>query len=479
MLSFPQHIEWEDANSYFAQVLVPQVLTETSPDTKNTRFSDGIYDFLASKYGTREQHPKGRRRQEKLAQALNKARKQKNEARRDLRRARTIGVQSREEIMGLAKKFYELVRSHNRCKKLFQRVTGYRRVRDVRSECCENFWPFAKKLLEESPQADIQPQFSEEVAMQYFTKIHHAEPKAFVFPPWMPSPPPPTAEFNCGEITMEEISVAVRKSKTKSAPCPLDGIPYVVFKRCPALLTALFNLFNTCWAQSVVPVQWKIASVKLLGKQAAGDDPSLPSNFRPIALTSCVGKLFTTILRNRWLAFMVTNRYLDRSVQKAFMPKTPGCIEHHLKLATVIRDARKKHKSLAVCWLDLANAYGSVHHSLISFSLQHYHAPPQFLQLIQAFYSNLSAIFTTSQWSTPPVPLMIGVYQGDPLSVVIFNTVINTMVDTIKTRRDLGYHLTERMSVNLLQYADDTCLVANSSATTPHGDVALLVRNES
>ena len=244
--------------------------------------------------------------------------------------------------------------------------------------------------------------------MQYFTKIHHAEPKAFVFPPWMPSPPPTTVEFNCGEITMEEISVAVRKSKTKSAPCPLDGISYVVFKRCPALLTALFNLFNTCWAQSVVPVQWKIASVKLLGKQAAGDDPSLPSNFRPIALTSCVGKLFTTILRNRWLAFMVTNRYLDRSVQKA--SKTPGCIEDHLKLATVIRDARKKHKSLAVCWLDLANAYGSVHHSLISFSLQYYHAPPQFLQLIQAFYSNLSAIFTTSQWSTPPVPLMIGVY---------------------------------------------------------------------
>lgn len=67
---------------------------------------------------------------------------------------------------------------------------------------------------------------------------------------------------------------------------------------------------------------------------------------------------------------------------------------------------------------------------------------------------------------TPLVPLRIGVYQGDPLSVVIFNTVMNTLVDTLTTRRDLGYHFTgTRHKVNILQYADDTCLVANSPAS--------------
>ena len=123
--------------------------------------------------------------------------------------------------------------------------------------------------------------------------------------------------------------------------------------------------------------------MRLIGKQAAEDDPTLPNNFRPIALTSCVGKLFTTIHCRRWLSFMLANKYLDRGIQKAFMPRTPGCIEHHLKLATVIQDARQKHKSLAVCWLHLANAYGSVHHSLISLSLQHYHAPPGFFTSLE------------------------------------------------------------------------------------------------
>ena len=66
---------------------------------------------------------------------------------------------------------------------------------------------------------------------------------------------------------------------------------------------------------------------------------------------------------------MRANGYLDRSVQKAFLNKASGCIEHHAKL-TILRNARSKHTSLVVCWLDLANTYGSVHHSLINFSLQ-------------------------------------------------------------------------------------------------------------
>ena len=151
------------------------------------------------------------------------------------------------------------------------------------------------------------------------------------------------------------------------------------------------------------------------------------------------------------------------------MSATPGCVEHHCKLASILAEARKKHKSLAVCWLDLANAYGSVHHSLIQFSVEHYHAPPCFRQILQALYSDLVGKVITNEWETLPIPLDIGVYQGDPLSVVIFNTVINTLVDTLQSRIDLGYTLSSSTrQINLLQYADDTCLLADSAATCQH-----------
>ena len=170
-----------------------------------------------------------------------------------------------------------------------------------------------------------------------------------------------------------------------------------------------------------------------------------------------------------WLCYMVENGYLNPSIQKAFMLATPGCVEHQLKLSTVISEAKRRHKSLAVCWLDLANAYGSVHHSLIQYALGHYNAPPEFLSTIQALYSDLSAMVITDDWSTSTIPLQLGVYQGDPLSVVVFNTVINTLVDTIHEKLDLGYTITNTPhTINLLQYADDTCIIAKNPATCQH-----------
>jgi hypothetical protein len=52
-----------------------------------------------------------------------------------------------------------------------------------------------------------------------------------------------------------------------------------------------------------------------------------------------------------------------------------GCTEQHIEFLSIIEEVCKKHKALAVCWLDLANAYRSVQHNLIQYSLRHYHAP--------------------------------------------------------------------------------------------------------
>ena len=163
---------------------------------------------------------------------------------------------------------------------------------------------------------------------------------------------------------------------------------------------------------------------------------------------------------------MTENGYLDPSIQKAFMPSVPGCIEHYTKLAAAIGEAHRKHKAMAVCWLDLANAYGSVSHNLISFSLRYYHAPKEFLNLIENLYSGLSASVSTKSWSTPPVPIQVGVYQGDPLSVEIFNTVINTYIDTVRPQLDSSFKFSNsNCSIGLLQYADDVCLVSDGPAS--------------
>ena len=275
------------------------------------------------------------------------------------------------------------------------------------------------------------PTFGVGDATTFFSQVYHSAPRNFVQPEWMPTPPLPKVEFDDTPFSDSEVVRVIKKMKTQSAPSPFDRVGYVIFKQCPSLLPALVQLFNMCWAQSTIPAEWKCAAIKLIPKSSATEDPANPANFRPIALTPCIGKLFTTLLRNRWLRYMVANHYLDPSLQKAFMPTVPGCTEHHLKLSSILAEAHSNHKSVAVCWLDLANAYGSVHHALINFSLCHYHSPPQFLATVQALYTGLNAKVITADWETPVISLQKGVYQGDPLSVVIFNTVMNTLLDTI------------------------------------------------
>lgn len=63
------------------------------------------------------------------------------------------------------------------------------------------------------------------------------------------------------------------------------------------------------------------------------------------------------------------NRYLNPGLQKAFLLLTPGVSEHQAKLAAVIWTSKQRDRSLAIFWLGIAIAYGSVHHFFIDFSL--------------------------------------------------------------------------------------------------------------
>ena len=117
----------------------------------------------------------------------------------------------------------------------------------------------------------------------------------------------------------------IKHTKSSSSPSPIDQVSYHVLKRCPSLLPALSSLYYAWWESASIPSMWKQGVIRLIPKQAAMTKPEEPGNFRPIALTSCIGKVFTLILKNRWMEFMLSNGYLNTNVQKAFMRNIHGC----------------------------------------------------------------------------------------------------------------------------------------------------------
>ena len=268
-------------------------------------------------------------------------------------------------------------------------------MQQQRRQCHQNFWRFANELFNNDSSSYVEPAFEVGAAEAFFTKVYESRPTTFEKPTWMKPPQAPTTPPHMDIITTEEIQHVLKKCRPSSNPCPVDQISYSVLKNCASLIPALLRLYNLCWTTKCVLSQWKVGVIQLLGKPAAQQDPSSPSNFRPIALTSCLGKVYTSILKQRWQHFMVSNGYLNTTIQKAFVDGIPGCSEHHLKLLAMLEEARTKHKSIAIYWLDIANAYGSVHHNLIRCALDHYHAPTHFTDIISNLYTGLTGIVRT------------------------------------------------------------------------------------
>ena len=208
--------------------------------------------------------------------------------------------------------------------------------------------------------SSVTPDFSAAEAYTYFNE--DKSPQPFTTPPWMKSVPLPDVAMDSAEISRDEALCKLKKARNSLSPSPEDQVSCYILKHCPTLVPALVDLYNLCWLSGSAPAAWKKATIRLIGKSSAKDNPKDPSNFRPIILTSCVGKLFTSILKDRWCDFMLTNNYMSTNIQKAFTPSVPGCTEHQAKLWSTVKDARSQQKSVSACWIDLANAYESVSH---------------------------------------------------------------------------------------------------------------------
>lgn len=211
-----------------------------------------------------------------------------------------------------------------------------------------------------------------------------------------------------------------------AAPGP-DGLFNIIFKKLPCLHDCLIILFDRIRVEKSYPQSLKHGRVVLVHKK---NDPSLVKNFRPICLTDAISKIFTQYLVIHASRHMRFNNYMSKT-QKGFLEDVSGCVEHQFLLEFSINKARKIGRSdVILVMTDLINAFGSVRHKLIEFALKHYHFSQDFIELILDMYKDLS-ISLKIQNESQVIPQKIGVFQGDPLSPILFDIVINMILEPL------------------------------------------------
>ena len=137
-------------------------------------------------------------------------------------------------------------------------------------------------------------------------------------------------------------------------------------------------------------------------------------------------------------------------------------------MGNIINKARIKQRSLVITLLDLKNAFGEVHHSLISSVLTYHHVPDNIKSLISGLYTNFKTSIITDHYRSPAIPVRRGVLQGDCLSPFLFKMCFNTFIQFIKAEKfkQLGFSTFDNSDclfhpVHWFQFADDAAVITS------------------
>ena len=213
--------------------------------------------------------------------------------------------------------------------------------------------------------------------------------------------------------------------KASGSPCPLNQISIIYFKKCPFLQTYLRAICQEIWATKEILSIWCKATTILIYKKGDTNDPS---NFRPITLEPVALKVLTSLIRERIYSFLASNNYIETEIQKGFVPGMSGTYEHIANLSYLINHARKKQKSLTITLTDLRNAFGEVHHNLIDTILEYHHVDQQVRDIVKLLYRDFYTSIITDAFTSDFIKVSNGVLQGDCLSPLLFNLLINTFI---------------------------------------------------
>ena len=259
-----------------------------------------------------------------------------------------------------------------------------------------------------------------------------------------------------GPLAEREVDRRLRRMNN-SAPGP-DGVSYRDLRgadRGARLLTALYNI---CLRLEAVPASWKTSNTVLIHKKG---DRGMLENWRPLALGDTVPKLFAALLADRLTDWAVTHGKLC-SAQKGFL-RDEGCYEHNFVLQEVLTHAKRTKRQAVVAWLDLSNAFGSIPHATIRRALIRSAVPRGLIAIWDSMYDGCTTRVRTAEGHTAPIPIRSGVRQGCPLSPIVFNLAIDSVV-RVAAEADDGYSL-HGNTWSALAYADDVALLAQ----TPEG----------
>ena len=179
-----------------------------------------------------------------------------------------------------------------------------------------------------------------------------------------------------------------------------------------------------------MPLTWCGGLITPIYKSGGRSDPS---NYRGICVSSCLGKLFWSILNQRLIEHVNAHNILHNS-QIGFLPKNCTA-DHVLTLRTLVDKYVHQHnEKIYACFFDFRKAFDSVWHDGLLFKLLQINVGGSFYKLIQSLYLNSTCSIKLKMTEHDHFSMQ-EVYARDVFLALYYSIYILTIYPTrLKTR---------------------------------------------
>jgi hypothetical protein len=165
---------------------------------------------------------------------------------------------------------------------------------------------------------------------------------------------------------------------------------------------------------------WRTAQVVPIYKK---QDPTDPSNYRPISLTS----IFRKLLERSLLPVLKQQMAALDFVQGGFRAQR-GSLDQAFNLQMIIREYKRQYDHQpTLAFLDIKQAYDSVRRDIIWTKLHNQGATPELLAILQNMFEEVSIQVILHNHTSSPIYPTTGVLQGSILSPLLYAIYIDSL----------------------------------------------------
>jgi hypothetical protein len=133
--------------------------------------------------------------------------------------------------------------------------------------------------------------------------------------------------------------------------------------------------------------------------------------------------------------------------------------DHQFTLQQIIEKCGEFNVDLHILFIDFKKAYDSIKHSAIWRALEDLGCPPKLIRMIQLTLKGANAKVRCGGSTSEGFPVGVGLRQGDGLSVLLFNVVLEWIIRKLIRPEDMR-KTALTSSFQLLAYADDIAFIA-------------------